>query len=266
MTDNDAKDNWGDGDAYENYMGRWSRLVAPEFIRWLRPEQDRAWLEIGCGTGALTASILGSAAPASVHATDPAAAHASHTNRRLSDPRATVTQASAGSLPARDGGYDYIVSGLVLNFIPDPAAAMAETIGLLRPGGTAAGYIWDYRGRMDIIRLFWAAAREVDSEAAGHDEDNRFDLGAEAALRTLFVDSGLEDVDVQGIEISMDFENFGAVWETLQGGQGPAPTYLAALGARQQAEFREALAHQMPAGPEGKVRLGARAWTARGRA
>jgi len=265
MSERQVEDNWGDGGAYENYMGRWSRLVAPRFVRWLDADGSGSWLDVGCGTGALTTSILSDAAPRTVHACDPAKAHADYTRLHIDDPRLTVSVAGAGDLPAAADVYDYIVSGLVLNFIPAPEEAIAEMSGLLRPGGTVAAYVWDYGGTMDMIRLFWAAARELDPDAAGQDEDKRFLLGDESALRELFETGGLADVRTEGIVVSITFDSFSAFWATLQGGQGPAPTYLASLSDENRAAFRVELQKLLPSAADSRVKLNARAWAVRGR-
>jgi SAM-dependent methyltransferase len=265
MSERQVDDNWGDGAAYEGYMGRWSRLVAPRFLRWLDPGSGLTWLDVGCGTGALTAAIMAEAAPTAMHACDPAKAHADYTRHHIDDPRLTVSVAGAGDLPVSADGYDYIVSGLVLNFIPAPAEAMTEMRGLLSPGGTIAAYVWDYGGTMDMIRLFWAAARVLDPSTAGQDEDKRFLLGDEAALGKLFNAEGLADVQTEGITVSTTFDGFSDFWATLQGGQGPAPTYLASLTDDNRAAFRIELERLLPGDSAGRVTLAARAWAVRGR-
>src|SRR5207342_927963 len=114
-------------------VGRWSRLVAAEFVAGLEVAGGAAWLDLGCGTGALSQAVLETADPALVVAAD------------------------ARRLPVGDARFEAVVSGLVLNFVPDPALAVREMARVVRPGGRVAAYVWDYAGRMELIRHFWDA-------------------------------------------------------------------------------------------------------------
>ena len=135
-------DRWLAGDAYERYMGRWSRPLARAFLEWLHPPSDAHWLELGCGTGALTAAIVASSNPGSVLACDPSDAFVEHAHQRVTDPRVSFVVAGAGTPPARDGGFDLVVSGLVLNFLAAPEAALATLRQRLRPGGSVSAFVW----------------------------------------------------------------------------------------------------------------------------
>ena len=146
-------DRWLAGDAYEQYMGRWSRPLARRFVDWVDVDASGHWLDVGCGTGALTSAICQHRAPASVVACDPAEPFVEHARKNLSDARVSFVVAGADSLPSRDGGFDAIVSGLALNFMPDPAEAIAMMRERLRPGGTIAAYVWDYAGKMGAPEL-----------------------------------------------------------------------------------------------------------------
>jgi ubiquinone/menaquinone biosynthesis C-methylase UbiE len=137
---------WEVGDAYEQYVGRWSRLVARDFLGWLDRAAGLRWLDVGCGTGALSASLLAAAAPAAVTGIDPSAGFLELARSQLGDPRVRFEQGDAQALPLVDGAVDAAVSGLVLNFVPDPARAVAEMRRAVRPGGTVALYVWDYAG------------------------------------------------------------------------------------------------------------------------
>jgi SAM-dependent methyltransferase len=158
-------DGWVTGDAYESYMGRWSRLLAREFVDWLDPTPLANWLEVGCGTGALTAAICGHAEPAAIVACDPSASFVEHARRSIGDIRVSFVVAGAEALPRRNDGFDVLVSGLVLNFLPDPRAAVASMRERLRPGGTIAAYVWDYADGMEFLRCFWEEAVALDARA-----------------------------------------------------------------------------------------------------
>ena len=148
-------DKWIAGDAYELFMGRWSRRVANEFIHWLAPPASWNWLEVGCGTGALTQAICMNADPASVVACDPSPQFVSFARRSIDHPAAAFLVAGADDLPRFENGFDAAVSRLVLNFIPAPAEAVRLMCSRLRPGGTLGAYVWDYAEGMEFLRIFW---------------------------------------------------------------------------------------------------------------
>lgn len=154
------RDNWEHGDAYEQFIGRWSSLVAVRFLDWLQLPGGLRWVDVGCGTGALSEAILDSQDPTSVVGVEPSAGFVKAAGQRLGD-RAKVRVGPAESLPLPDGSADVVVSGLVLNFIADLPAALAE-MRRVAPGGIVTAYVWDYSGGMDMLRLFWEAADEVD--------------------------------------------------------------------------------------------------------
>ncbi len=256
---------WASGDAYERYVGRWSRPVAAEFVRWLSVPHGRAWMDVGCGTGALTAAILDAAAPGQVRGYDRSPEHVAAARARVPDPRAHFAVADATRLPDADGACDAAVLGLVLNFVPEPARTLAEMRRVVRPGGTVGVYVWDYAGQMQLIRAFWDAAAALDPAAAALDEGRRFAMCRPEPLRMLFRDAGLRDVRVRAIDVPTRFADFDDYWQPFLGGQGPAPGYVASLDDDRQAALRERLRARLPAEPDGSIGLNARAWAARGR-
>lgn len=259
-----TREVWADGQAYEAYVGRWSRLVAAEFVRWLAPPSGRRWLDVGCGTGALTAALLDRAEPARVTGVDASHGFVAHARDRVADARAAFHVGDARALPLPDRSVDVVASGLTLNFVPDPAAAVAEFARVVRPGGTVAAYVWDYADGMALMRHFWDAAAELDPLAAELDEAARFAICAPTPLGTLWADAGLRSVTVRPIEVPTDFADFDDYWRPFLGGQGAAPAYLMALPAPHRDALRDLLASRVPAGPDGAIRLTARAWAVRG--
>ena len=217
-------DVWAVGKAYEPYIGRWSRLVAAEFVAGLEVAGGAAWLDFGCGTGALSQAILEAADPALVVGADPSAGFLVHARARL-DGRARFVVADARRLPHGDARFGAVVSGLVLNFVADPALGAREMARVARPGGRVAAYVWDYAGRMELIRHFWDAAAALDPAAAELDEGRRFSLCQPEPLGRLFRDAGLADVGVRPIEVATLFRGFDDYWDPFLGGQGPAPGY-----------------------------------------
>src|SRR5215218_10661763 len=131
----DRKDSWDSGDAYETYVGRWSRLVAPEFLGWLAVPPGGSWLDVGCGTGALVETILSLSAPSEVVGIDPSLAYVAFASDRVNDPRVRFDVGDAQALQAASATFDAVVSGLVLNFVPEPGRALSEMARVARPGG-----------------------------------------------------------------------------------------------------------------------------------
>jgi SAM-dependent methyltransferase len=259
-------DRWAGGDDYEGFVGRWSRHVAPVFVDWLDVAAGGSWVDVGCGTGALTVTILDRAAPASVVAIDPSTDFIAHARGVVRDPRARFAVASADAVPVGDGSADAVVAGLVLNFVPDLAAALAEMRRVARPGGRIAGYVWDYAGRMDLLRAFWDAAIAEDPAAIEADEGQRFPICRPEALTAAFGDAGLAHVEVRMIDIPTVFADFDDYWTPFLSGIGPAPGYAMALSERRRVALRERLRRTLPRAANGSIALTARAWAVRGTA
>ncbi|HEX6015779.1 MAG TPA: class I SAM-dependent methyltransferase [Geminicoccaceae bacterium] len=229
MIAKDVKDRWTSGDLYERYVGRWSRPVAQEFLAWLGAPAGLDWLEVGCGTGAMTETIAESCAPGRLVGVDTSAGFLDFARQRLGPDRAEFRQADAQALPFADGAFDRVVSGLVLNFVPDQARAAAEMARVAKPGGEVALYVWDYAGKMEHMRHFWDAATALDPRGAEVDESKRFPIWRPEALRQLFQAAGLTGVETRAIDVPTVFRDFDDYWTPFLGGQGPAPAYCASL-------------------------------------
>jgi ubiquinone/menaquinone biosynthesis C-methylase UbiE len=247
-------------------MGRWSRLLGRAFLDWLRAAPDSHWLEIGCGTGALTSSILELARPASLTACDPSAPFVDHARDALADERVSFTVAAADDLPSRDGGFDFVVSGLVLNFVPRVEEALESMRERASEGGTVAAYVWDYQGGLEFLQHFWAAAVALDPAARTLDEARRFERWSAAAIARLFHDAGLVDVESSRLEVTTEFANFADYWEPLLGGTGPAPSYVASLDRPHRDRLEVELTSRLPSFEGGRIRLRAGASAVRGKA
>lgn len=258
-----VSDTWEQGSPYERYVGRWSRKVAPEFLGWLGVPAGRRWLDVGCGTGALCAAILENCAPSSVTGIDPSEGFLKTAARNL-EGRAGLQQGSATAIPLGDAAADVVVSGLVLNFVPDPRAALAEMSRVAGDRGLVAAYVWDYAGKMDLMRFFWDAAVELDPGVSGQDEGVRFPICNPRALESLFGDVGLKRVAAVPIDVPTPFGSFDDYWQPFLGGQGPAPAYAMSLGEEARARLRERIRARMPVAPDGSISLVARAWAVRG--
>jgi SAM-dependent methyltransferase len=257
-------DVWAAGEAYEPYVGRWSRLVARDFIDWLALPSGGRWLDLGCGTGALTQAIATRAEPTNVIGLDPSDRFIAFARSHVQDRRIIFQAGDAQVLPFPDMTFDAVVAGLVLNFVPNPARAVAEMKRVLRAGGIGAAYVWDHAGEMQMIRYFWSAAVALDPAAQALDESRRFPLCDRERLLVLFRDCGFERTECRVLDVSTVFTDFDDYWSPFLGGQGPAPTYCSTLSDDRQAMLRERLRATLPIERDGSIRLIARAFAVRG--
>lgn len=261
-----VSDRWTGGDAYEAYVGRWSRKIAPRFLDWLAVPAHVDWIDVGCGTGALTEAILASTDPLSVTSVEPSASFLNTAKERVRDPRARFLAGSAAELPVEDGSADLIGCALVLNFIPDLERGLAEMVRVARSGGVIAGYVWDYADGMEVIRRFWDAAVSLDPAAASMDEGIRFPLCRPAALSRSLLAAGLTNVDTRALEVEARFASFDDYWRPFLGGVAPAPAYLSSLPPDHRAALCDELRSRVEPGKGRPVVLRARAWAVRGTA
>lgn len=260
----ELNDKWAAGATYEEFMGRWSRLLAPRFVSWLAVRPTAHWLDVGCGTGALADAICAEANPASVVACDPSQPFIEYARRREVDPRVSFVVAGVGQLPTRPGGFDGVTSQFALNFFPEAELAIHEMRRISAVNGIVSACVWDYAGRMQFLRCFWDAARAVDPRAAELDEGRRFPICRPDALEDLFRDAGLVDVVSESIEIPTRFSTFAELWKPFLGGTGPAPSYVASLDSSRREALATRLERSLPREPDGAISLVARAWVVRG--
>jgi len=257
------KDSWQFGDPYEYYMGRWSKLVASQFVDWLSPKTGSKWLDVGCGTGALSEAIITRHNPETVIAIDQSEGFVRAAQQRLGS-KASCKVGNAMSLPLDDASTDFSVSGLVLNFIPEPEKALAEMQRVTRKGGTVAVYIWDYAGKMEFLNRFWDVAVELNPGASELHEGRRFPDANAEQLMDAFNRVGFSKTETAPLEIATKFTDFDDYWRPFLGGQGPAPTYVSKLSDAERNRLREALAQTLPVEADGSISLTARAWAAKG--
>jgi SAM-dependent methyltransferase len=257
-------DVWASGDAYEPYVGRWSRLVARKFIDWLSIPAHRDWLDVGCGTGALTEIILEKANPRRVHGVDPSEGFVNYSSHHVRDARATFQVGDARDLPVDEATFDSVVSGLVINFVPDQIRAITAMRKAARAGGAVAAYVWDYAGEMQMMRRFWDAAVALNPTARDLDEGSRFPTCHPDPLRKLFQTAGLHEVAVEAIDVPTVFKDFDDYWTPFLGGQAPAPGYCMSLSDDTRTALRERIRQSLPINSNGSINLIARAWAAKG--
>ncbi len=265
MNTTQVSDTWERGSPYEQYIGRWSRQVAPLFLSWLARPAGLRWLDVGCGTGALSAAILGHCSPRSVVGVEPSDGFLQLAERNLAG-KARFLPGNAAALPLDNASCDVVVSGLVLNFVPDVQAALAEMRRVTADGGTIAAYVWDYADGMEITRYFWDAAASLDPAAAALHEGTRFPLCNPAALTAAFGQAGLREVKTTALDVAAKFSGFDDYWRPFLGGQGPAPAYAMSLGEERRDALRDRLRSALPSASDGSIPLRAKAWAVCGTA
>ncbi|MDI3329138.1 MAG: methyltransferase domain-containing protein [Micrococcus sp.] len=258
-------DQWAAPAAYENYMGRWSHRLAPRFLQWLQAPPGGHWLDVGCGTGALSAAICAGTDPASVLGCDPSEAFVEYARAHVADPRARFVVAEAPDLPPREGGYDRVTSLLALNFMPDPQEALRQMATLMSgPDAQVSACVWDYGEQTQMLDRFWRTAAAVDPRARELSESRRFTMCRPAALERLFRDAGLHRVRCEPLWLRTVFAGFEDYWQPMLAGTGPAPAYVASLDDDHRDELARRLQQAFPGGTHGRITLMARAWAVRG--
>jgi SAM-dependent methyltransferase len=233
--------------AYDNFMGRFSRTLAVAFADFAGVSEGDAVLDVGAGTGALTAELVGRGAAAA--AVEPSGGFVAALRERFPD--AEVRQAGAEALPWPDESFDVALAQLVISFMSDAHAGIGEMQRVVRRGGTVAVCMWD-REEMEML-----AAVNRTRNALG-------DVGREDMLyRTREEIEGLFDrPQVELLAVDADYADFEDFWTALSGGAGPAGVWAASLDGEQRTAARNELFRQLGE-PEGPFTLTGRAWAAR---
>jgi len=251
-----------DSAAYERFMGRWSRTVAPVFLDWLGARRGASWLDVGCGTGILAETLLELCAPASVHAIDPAPAQVAAAARGPAAGRAVFQVAEARKLPFPDGSFDVVASALVINFIPDRPPALAEMLRVARAGGLVASYVWDFAAELSPSGPLRGAMRRFGAEVPGipGTEASRLE-----ALQALFQSAGLEQIETRTIDVCLAYASFQDFWQAQTPGYAPTTKIIAAMKDSERARLMRAVQSTLPSGPNGSIEYCARANAIRAR-
>ena len=252
------------GDAYERFMGRWSRRMAPRLVTFAGVRDGDALLDVGSGTGALTAALAAAAPSSSIVGIDPAESYVAFARARHHGDRVRFEVGDAQRLSLPDRSFDRTLSLLVMNFIPDRAKALDEMIRVTRRGGTIAAAVWDYDEGMEMLRVFWDEAAALDPAAKARDE-RQMPLCRKGALGALWREHGLADVREEALTIDTRFESFDDYWRPFLEKQGPAGDYAAGLPPDARDALRRRLrARLLGSGGDRPIVLRARAWAVRG--
>jgi ubiquinone/menaquinone biosynthesis C-methylase UbiE len=245
-----------DSAAYERFMGRWSRAVAPAFLDWLGARRRASWLDVGCGTGILAEALLELCAPASVHAVDSAPAQLKAAGHGPAGGRATFRVADARKLPYADAAFDVVASALVINFIPDRAPALAEMRRVARAGGMVAGYVWDFGENLSPSGPLRRAMLRFGTDVPGipGTEASRLE-----ALRVLFEGAGLEEVETRTIDVCLAYADFQDFWRAQTPRYAPTTKIILGMKESERARLMRSVQSALPAGPNGSIEYCARA-------
>jgi len=249
--------------AYDRHIGRYSGALAAGLLKAAAIRPGQRALDVGCGPGALTEALAARLGARRISAVDPSPPFVEACRRRV--PGADVRLGAAEELPFDNGGFDAVLSQLVINFMTDAMAGVREMCRVARRGGVVASCVWDYADGMTLLRRFWDAALRVDPEgAAAHDEGRVMRFCTPGELEGLWREAGLRDVATSALLVSADYEDFGALWEPLERGVAPSGAYAAALDPARRAALHDEL-ERLLGSPPGPFTLSARAWCVVGR-
>jgi ubiquinone/menaquinone biosynthesis C-methylase UbiE len=245
-----------DSEAYEQFMGRWSRKVGAAFLAWLQPPIGAHWLEVGCGTGIFTALIASMCEPARVVAIDPAQSLIARARRRAETTKAEFWLDDARNLPFPDASFDVLASSLVLNFVPDRARALSECCRVTRRGGLIGACVWDFAAERSPSGPLRGAMRRmgIDVPPIPGAETSRL-----SALTELFDGEALTDVVTTTIDVAVSFDNFDDYWNSQTPNNSPLISLIATMAPKDQDDLRAMLRSEFQHLAGGAVKYSARA-------
>lgn len=248
--------SFDDSAAYERFMGSWSRAVGPVFLRWLATPKSARWLEVGCGTGIFTQSVVDMCSPETVVAVDSVQAQVDHARRLPLAARVDFQVADAQTLPFADAAFDITVSALVINFVADPARAVSEMCRVSRAGGRVAGYVWDFTAERSPSWPMRVGMRQFGMQVP---DIPGTEASRPSALISLFEQAELEEIVTLPIEVSHSFSHFESFWQAQTPSYMPTTRMIAALPETDRRDLIETVRAGLPVSPDGTIEYSVRA-------
>jgi SAM-dependent methyltransferase len=258
---NEAPGLFSDGKAYERLMGRWSQLAGEQFLDWLALPKGLRWLDVGCGNGAFTETLIAHSAPAEVTGVDPSEGQLAYAKTRPGAKLATFQTAGAQSLPFADNSFDAAIMALVISFVPDPVQAVAEMARVVRPGGVVATYMWDVMGGglpLEPIQVVMREMGAADANPPG------YAASRQDRMRAVWEQNGLLSIETRVIRIRLTYSSFDDFWESNSVPVGPAGQAIRNLSPERKEELKTKLRQQLPHGPDGRISYEAHANAVKG--
>ena len=255
---------WNNSSFYNDFMGRWSMRVAQLFLSWLNENhslQNKKWIDVGCGTGALTFEILKQTNPESVLGVD---SSPEYLPKSSSTTTLSFRRGSSSDLPVKSEQFDYAVSALALNFMPNHDQCIKEMMRVLKKNGILSLYVWDYKEQMEFLRYFWDSAIEAIPRSKDFDEGEKFPICRREALKELFEKNTLTNIEMKDLIIQTEFRNFEDYWIPFLRGQGPSGEFLTSLNEKERNLIKNKLLEKLPYSEDGTITLKARSFAIKG--
>jgi SAM-dependent methyltransferase len=256
-----------DAGAYENFMGRRSRISGRKFVDWLALAKGLEWLDVGCGTGALGAVVLDAADPAALTGIDPSEIQIAGAGEKISDQRASFRVGDAMALPYDDDSFDVAVSSYALNYVPDKQKKMDEMARVVRPGGTVAAMVFDHAGGEDPARHFLRAMKARDADL--HDAEFKkmgWDVTRPDIIEGFFTGAGLADIETHAVAFQDPYDGFDDYWSSLTGLPSAVTTrFAASLSEVDLEKFKTEVRANLGDQAGGAFEITSRSWAVRGR-
>jgi ubiquinone/menaquinone biosynthesis C-methylase UbiE len=241
---------FADSDAYERFMGQWSRAVCSRFLEWISAPSGLNWLDVGCGTGILAALILEHCMPAAVFGIDPQRAQIEHARRQTFAPRLTLRVAHAEALPFSAGAFDVVASALALNFIADRPRALAEMQRVAQRNAMVAAFVWDFEGECSPSWPLRVTMRSIGAEVPEIPGTRASSL---IELTKLFEQAGFEEISTRTIEVELGYRDFDAFWVAQTPSYSPTTGVIAAMSDGEREELMVRVRATLPRAPDGRI-------------
>lgn len=249
-----TKEQWDNTQGYDLYVGRWSKLISQDFVEWLNPKANLKWLEIGCGTGALTSIIVDKCSPAYLLAVDKSDSYLAKAKESIDSKNVSFSNVDLNTYPLNEE-FNHITSGLVLNFIPQIRELLLHLLNNLKSGGQLSAFVWDYGGHYQPMRHFWEAAKEVSQDAEKFDAGVKFDICTKGKLIQLFESLNLKEVQFTTMERIATFRNFDDYWLPIASAQGSVTEYISTLTESEKDSLKGCVKRRLPIAFNGEIKL-----------